>query len=98
MSDTEGSLPSPPLSESAIHSASPLPSLEREFLRDNPLVQFHFIIERSWWTGLAPSSLPSSLHVARSVLQSVIEYNSSGGVRAQVYLAHRKTHPPRTLQ
>ena len=48
MSNTESSLPSPPLSESETHSASP------------------------------PSH---SLHVVRSVLQSVIGYNSSGGVR-----------------
>ena len=27
---------------------------EREFFIDNPLVRIHFIIEMTWWTGLAP--------------------------------------------
>ena len=27
---------------------------EREFFVDNLLVRIHFIIEMTWWTGLAP--------------------------------------------
>ena len=66
-----------------------LPASEREFLIDNLLVRVHFMIVVIRWTGLAPWEFefpfPGSLTSTFLVK------------KLQGYLAHKKTHRPRTL-
>ena len=99
----------PPLSGhrdvDAGRNPKPTPYREREFFIDNLLVRIHFIIVMIMWTGLAPWECEFSFQppYCSSTTDSSFQASRRGRrpdltpCTLQGYLAHKKTHPPRTL-
>jgi len=85
---------------SSIKNSLPGQRAEGEFVIDNLLVRIHFIIEMIWWTGLAPwvfeFPFPGSL-TATFLGSGRVQGRAGQSACVQGYLAHKKTHHPRTL-